>query len=45
MDLSALIALTLLLGALIILVAFAVSKRRKEIGEEAAQEAEFAGKS
>ncbi|XP_008330876.1 transducin beta-like protein 2 [Cynoglossus semilaevis] len=42
MDLSALIALTLLLGALIILVAFAVSKRRKEIGEEAAQEAEFA---
>nr|XP_057943724.1 transducin beta-like protein 2 [Doryrhamphus excisus] len=42
MEVVALIALTLLLGALVILVAFAVGKRKEELREEAAQTSECA---
>lgn len=45
MELAALVAVTLLLGALVILVAIAVGKRNEEIREEAEQAAESAGKS
>lgn len=45
MEIAALIALTLLLGALVILVALAVGRRKEEIREEIEQAAEFAGKS
>lgn len=44
MELAALVALTLLLGALVALVALAVGKRKEEIREEAETAAEFAGK-
>lgn len=44
MEISALVALTLILGALVILVALAVGKRKEEIREETEQAAEFAGK-
>ncbi|XP_029957537.1 transducin beta-like protein 2 [Salarias fasciatus] len=42
MELAALVALTLLLGALVVLVALAVGKRKEEIQEETEQAAEFA---
>ncbi|XP_054611328.1 transducin beta-like protein 2 [Dunckerocampus dactyliophorus] len=42
MEVIALIALTLLLGALVILVAFAVGKRKEELQEEAEQTGECA---
>lgn len=45
MEVAALLALTLLLGALIILVALAVGRRKEEIREETEQAAEFASKS
>lgn len=45
MEIAALAALTLLLGALVILVALAVGRRKEEIREETEQAAEFAGKS
>lgn len=45
MEVAALVALTLLLGALVILVALAVGRRKEEIKEETEQAAEFAGKS
>lgn len=45
MEIAALIALTLLLGALVILVALAVGRRKEEIREEIEQAAELAGKS
>lgn len=44
MEVAALFALTLLLGALVILVALAVGKRKEELREESEQIAEFAGK-
>ncbi|KAK9536771.1 hypothetical protein VZT92_006532 [Zoarces viviparus] len=43
MEVAALFAVTLLLGALIILVALAVGRRKEEIREEIEQAAEFAG--
>lgn len=45
MELAAVVALTLLLGALVGLVALAVGRRKEEIREETEQAAEFAGKS
>ncbi|CAI5642831.1 transducin beta-like protein 2 [Oreochromis niloticus] len=42
MEIAALAALTLLLGALVILVALAVGRRKEEIREETEQAAEFA---
>ncbi|XP_061755013.1 transducin beta-like protein 2 [Nerophis ophidion] len=42
MEMVALVALTLLLGALVVLVAFAVGKRKEELREEAEQTSEFA---
>ncbi|CAN9501178.1 unnamed protein product [Ophioblennius macclurei] len=42
MDFSALVALTLLLGALVVLVALAVGKRKEEIREETLQAADVA---
>lgn len=45
MEVAALVALTLLLGALVMLVALAVGKRKEELREETEQAAEFAGKS
>lgn len=44
MEFAALFAVTLLLGALVILVALAVGKRKEEIREEIEQASEFAGK-
>lgn len=44
MEVAALVALTLLLGALVILVAIAVGKRKEEIREEIEQAAELTGK-
>ncbi|XP_058482706.1 transducin beta-like protein 2 [Solea solea] len=41
MEASALVALTLILGALVVLVALAVGKRKEEIRQEAEQAAEF----
>lgn len=41
MDPAALVALTLLLGALVVLVALAVGRRKEEIQEETEQAAEF----
>lgn len=43
MELAALVALSLLLGALVILVAFAVGRRKDELSEETKQAEEFAG--
>ncbi|XP_053187177.1 transducin beta-like protein 2 [Scomber japonicus] len=45
MDVSALAALTLLLGALVILVALAVGRRKEELREETEQAAEFTAES
>lgn len=45
MEVAALLALTLLLGALVILVALAVGRRKEEIREETEQTVEFTGKS
>lgn len=45
MELAAVVALTLLLGALVGLVALAVGRRKEEIREETEQAVEFAGKS
>lgn len=45
MEAAALVALTLLLGALVVLVALAVGRRKEELREGAEQAAEFAGKS
>uniref|UniRef100_A0A3Q3EST3 Transducin beta like 2 n=1 Tax=Labrus bergylta TaxID=56723 RepID=A0A3Q3EST3_9LABR len=45
MEIAALCALTLLLGALVVLVALAVGRRKEEIREELEQAAEFTGKS
>lgn len=45
MEVAALVALTLLLGALVIIVAIAVGRRKEEIREEQEQAAEFTGKS
>lgn len=45
MEFVALVALTLLLGALVVLVALAVGRRKEEIREEIEKAAEFAGKS
>lgn len=45
MEVAALLALTVILGALVILVALAVGRRKEEIREETEQTAEFAGKS
>lgn len=45
MEIAALVVLTLLLGALVILVALAVGRRKEEIREELEQAADFAGKS
>ncbi|CAF97319.1 unnamed protein product, partial [Tetraodon nigroviridis] len=42
MELAALVALSLLLGALVILVAFAVGRRKDELSEETKQAEEFA---
>jgi len=44
MEVAALFAVTLLLGALVLLVALAVGKRKEEIREEIEQAAESAGK-
>lgn len=43
MEAAALVALTLLLGALVILVAVAVGRRKEEVKEETEQAAEFSG--
>ncbi|XP_015239085.1 PREDICTED: transducin beta-like protein 2 [Cyprinodon variegatus] len=43
MEIAALFALTLLLGALVILVALAVGKRKEEVKEQAEQAAESSG--
>lgn len=45
MEVAALVALTLLLGALVILVAVAVGRRKEEIREETEQAADLTGKS
>ncbi|XP_074528514.1 transducin beta-like protein 2 [Halichoeres trimaculatus] len=45
MEVAALVALTLLLGALVILVALAVGRRKEEIREEQEQAAEFTAES
>lgn len=45
MELAALVAVSLLLGALVILVAFAVGRRKEELNEEVKQAEEFSGKS
>ncbi|TNN33259.1 hypothetical protein EYF80_056582 [Liparis tanakae] len=44
MDVSALLAVTLLLGALVALVALALGRRREEMREESEQAAGTAGK-
>lgn len=45
MEAAALVALTLLLGALVVIVALAVGKRKEEIREEQEQTAEFTAES
>lgn len=45
MEFAALVALSLLLGALVILVAFAVGRRKEELNEEIKQAEEFSGNS
>lgn len=45
MEIAALVALSLLLGALVILVAFAVGRRKDELNEEIKQAQEFSGNS
>lgn len=45
MELAALVALSLFLGALVILVAFAVGRRKDEVNDEIKQAEEFSGNS
>lgn len=45
MEFAALVALSLLLGILVILVAFAVGRRKEELNEEIKQAEEFSGNS
>lgn len=45
MEFAALVALSLLLGVLVILVAFAVCRRKEELKEEIKQAEEFSGNS